>query len=179
MDSGYKIKKIGFYPKCLRPFLRNLCAVDDFDITCRRSFSALPLNPRHYSAAMFEERSKWTPDAERRHFLGQLYAWPLQLFQSCRLLPTLKYILCRNRPVGQRLFALKYLWKDFNSWGYLWLEQRVVYDKNFLSTHTLRPSPSPQYPCPSPPPPRGICVASMGWPKVWTSISVSANFCSK
>ena len=29
LDSGHKNKKIGSYPKCLRPFLRILCDVSD------------------------------------------------------------------------------------------------------------------------------------------------------
>ena len=42
MDSGHKNKKIGFYPKSLRPFLRILCVVDDSMYPRRRNFSCTP-----------------------------------------------------------------------------------------------------------------------------------------
>ena len=41
IDSGYKNKNNGFYPKCLQSFLRILCVVDDYAYSYRRSFSAL------------------------------------------------------------------------------------------------------------------------------------------
>ena len=42
IDSGYKNKKIGFYPKSLRLFLRILCVVEDSIHVCRRNFSCAP-----------------------------------------------------------------------------------------------------------------------------------------
>ena len=42
IDSGHKNKKIGFYPKSLRPFLQILCVVDDSIYARRRTCRALP-----------------------------------------------------------------------------------------------------------------------------------------
>ena len=36
MNSGYKSKNIGFYPKSLRPFLRILCVLDDSMYACKK-----------------------------------------------------------------------------------------------------------------------------------------------
>ena len=44
IDSGQKSKKIGFYPKSLRLFLRILCVVEDSIHVCRRNFSCAPGN---------------------------------------------------------------------------------------------------------------------------------------
>ena len=43
MDSGHKNKKIGLNPKCLRPFLKIVCVVDDMH-TCmlQELFSCTP-----------------------------------------------------------------------------------------------------------------------------------------
>ena len=47
--SRYKNKNIGFYPKCLRPFLRILCVVDDSMYTCRRNCSCARSQLYNYS----------------------------------------------------------------------------------------------------------------------------------
>ena len=42
IDSGHKNKKIGYYPKSIRPFLRILYVVDDSIYARRRNFSCAP-----------------------------------------------------------------------------------------------------------------------------------------
>ena len=42
IDSRHKNKKIGFYPKSLRLFLRILCVEEDSIHACKRNFSSAP-----------------------------------------------------------------------------------------------------------------------------------------
>ena len=46
---GHENKKTGFSPKCLRPFLRILCIVDDSIYACRRNCSCARLQLYNYS----------------------------------------------------------------------------------------------------------------------------------